>query len=109
MLEIVHNTRIPFMKYRKYGYAFSLLIIGFGLVSLLMHGGKFRLGVDFAGGRIIEYRFSQPVTADHLRKATDQLGLRDAEIQESGTGGLSRYQTTTTSVRWWAPLRVPSS
>jgi hypothetical protein len=29
-------------------------------------------------------------------------------FQESGTGGLSRYQTTTTSVRWWAPLRVPS-
>jgi hypothetical protein len=28
-------------------------------------------------------------------------------FQESATGGLSRYQTTTTSVRWWAPMRVP--
>src|SRR5512140_1676995 len=88
MLEIVHNTRIPFMKYRKWGYGFSLAVMAIGFASLIMHGGKFKLGVDFAGGRIIEYRFNQPVTADHLRQVTDALSLKDAEIQESGTGGL---------------------
>jgi preprotein translocase subunit SecF len=84
MLQIVHNTKIPFMKYRRFAYAFSLAVIAVGLVSLAAHGFKFRLGVDFAGGRLIEYRFSQPVTADFLRKTIDDLGLRDAEIQEAG-------------------------
>ena len=28
-------------------------------------------------------------------------------FQESGTGGVWRYQTTTNSVKWWAPIRVP--
>jgi hypothetical protein len=28
-------------------------------------------------------------------------------FQESGAGGLSRYQTTSSSVKWWAPVRVP--
>jgi preprotein translocase subunit SecF len=87
MLQIIHDTRIPFMKYRRYAYAFSLVVMVVGVVSLIMHGGKFRLGVDFAGGHIVEYRFSQPVTADHLRRATDKLGHRGAEIQEVGSGG----------------------
>jgi hypothetical protein len=29
-------------------------------------------------------------------------------FQESGAGGFSRYQTTTNTVKWWAPVRVPS-
>jgi preprotein translocase subunit SecF len=87
MLRIVHNTKIPFMKYRRYAYAFSLSVIAIGLVSLIAHGGKFKLGVDFSGGRIMEFRFSQPVTADFLRKVTEDIGIKGAEIQEMGTGG----------------------
>jgi preprotein translocase SecF subunit len=88
MFQIVHNTRIPFMKYRRYAYGFSLVVILIGVASLLAHGGKFRLGVDFSGGRLIEYRFDHPVTAAELRTTVEHLGLRDAEIQEAGTGGL---------------------
>jgi preprotein translocase subunit SecF len=87
MLRIVHNTKIPFMKYRHYAYIFSLAVIAVGVISLIAHGGKFRLGVDFSGGRIMEYRFNQPVTADFLRRVTDRLNLEGAEIQEAGTGG----------------------
>jgi preprotein translocase subunit SecF len=86
MLEIVRDTRIPFMKYRRYAYAFSLAVLLVGVISLISKGGKFKLGVDFAGGRLIEYRFNQPLTADFLRATTDQLGLREAEIQAVGTG-----------------------
>jgi preprotein translocase subunit SecF len=88
MLRIVHNTKIPFMKYRHYAYAFSLIVIAIGVISLIAHGGKFRLGVDFSGGRIMEYRFNQPVTSDFLRKVTDRLKLEGAEIQEVGAGGM---------------------
>jgi len=88
MLQIVHDTRIPFMKYRRYAYAFSLTVMLIGVISLVLHHGKFREGVDFAGGRIIEFRFNQAVTADAIRKATDHLNMAGAEIQEVGSGGL---------------------
>jgi preprotein translocase SecF subunit len=87
MFQIVHNTRISFMKYRRYAYAFSGTVILIGLISLVAHGGKFRLGVDFAGGRMIEYRFDQPVTAAMLRSSVERLGMQGAEIQQVGTGG----------------------
>jgi preprotein translocase subunit SecF len=87
MFQILNDTQIPFMKYRRWAYAFSCLVLLIGLGALGMHGFKFRLGVDFTGGRVIEYRFSQPVSADFLRKVTEDLGIKGAEIQEMGTGG----------------------
>lgn len=88
MFHIIPDTRIPFMKYRRYAYVFSGILLLIGLGSVIMHGGKFRLGVDFAGGRIIEYRFTQPLNADDVRRATDALGLAGAEIQEAGGEGI---------------------
>ncbi len=87
MLQILQDTRIPFMQYRRYAYVFSILVMLAGVASLIAHGG-FRLGIDFTGGRLIEYRFSQPVSADQLRDATQRAGFPGAEVQEVGTGGL---------------------
>jgi preprotein translocase subunit SecF len=87
MFQIVKDTQIPFMKYRRWAYGFSALVLMVGFVSLALHGFKFRMGVDFTGGRVIEYRFSQPVTADYLRRVTEEMGIKNAEIQEMGTGG----------------------
>ncbi len=85
MLQILQNTRIPFMRYRKFAYMLSGAIIAVGLISVAMHGG-FRLGVDFTGGRLMEYRFSQPLQTDHLRQVVDKLGIQGAEIQSIGEG-----------------------
>ena len=87
MIQILHDTRIPFMKYRRYAYGFSALAMLVGLVGFIAHGGL-RLGVDFTGGTLIEYRFSQQITAQELRRVVDEAGIRGAEVQESGGGGL---------------------
>jgi preprotein translocase subunit SecF len=58
-----------------------------GLVGFVLHGG-FRLGVDFTGGRLIELRFNQRISAEDLRRGVDQAGIRGAEVQESGNTGM---------------------
>ena len=44
------------------------------------------MGVDFAGGILVEYRFDQQLDADHLRDAPGGRRLADAEIQASEGG-----------------------
>ena len=85
MLQVLVGSKIPFMRYRRYAYIFSLIIILAGAVSVVMRGG-FRLGVDFAGGVLVEYRFDQKLQADHLRQALAKGGFSDAEIQASEGG-----------------------
>ncbi len=85
MLQVLVGSRIPFMKFRRYAYIFSLAVILAGAVSVAVKGG-FRLGVDFAGGILVEYRFNRPIEADHLRKALANAGFSDAEIQASEGG-----------------------
>lgn len=79
------GTRIPFMKYRKIAYILSSLLIVAGAISVVAKGG-FRLGVDFAGGIIVEYRFDRPLEVDRLRAAVENAGYPDAEIQASEGG-----------------------
>ncbi len=85
MLQVLIGSKIPFMRYRRYAYIFSASIILAGLISVIAHHG-FRLGVDFAGGVLVEYRFDQKIQTDHLRKALANGGYGDAEIQASEGG-----------------------
>jgi preprotein translocase SecF subunit len=85
MLQVLVGYKIPFMKYRKYTYMFSSMIILAGAISFAVHGGL-RMGVDFAGGILVEYKFDQKLSADHLRDALGRGGFSNAEIQASEGG-----------------------
>ena len=87
MLQVLLGSRIPFMRYRRYAYVFSIALILAGAASVLLKGG-FRLGVDFAGGVLVEYRFDRPVEADELRMALSSLEWTGTEIQGSEGGRL---------------------
>lgn len=54
------------MKYKLWYFIFSLLVILPGLYFLVTAG--LRLGIDFTGGALLEYKFEQPVTLDDLKK-----------------------------------------
>lgn len=86
MLQIIKETKFPFMRHRMKAYAFSGLVILIGLASLVMQGG-FKLGVDFTGGRLIEFRFNQDLSAEDLRGALAEIGYPGAEIQKVGDSG----------------------
>jgi preprotein translocase SecF subunit len=83
MLTIFQNTHFDFMKKRRLFYAISAAWILIGIGSIIAHGGL-RLGIDFAGGTLIQYRLSEPISVDALRDAAGKAGFPRAELQLVG-------------------------
>ena len=79
MFQLLIGTDIPFMKFRRYAYVFSALLV-LGTLGWLVFKGP-RYSVDFTGGTLIQIRTSQVVPADHLRKALEAEGIA-AELQQ---------------------------
>jgi preprotein translocase SecF subunit len=80
MFEILHNTDIPFMKYRRAAYFFSAAVLLATLAWLVVKGPRY--SVDFTGGTLLQLRTTPAAKADDIRRALDDAGLRGAEIQQ---------------------------
>lgn len=78
------GVNIDFVGKMKYAMAFSLILIVIGIASLIYHGG-FNLGIDFAGGSIIQVKFSKNVSADQIRESLESTKLENSTIQQFGT------------------------
>ncbi len=76
------DTRINFVGYRKIAFAFSLLLIFFGISSLWIQGGP-KYGIDFAGGVVIQTKVNntQPVDAGAVSTALDAALLPGLVVQ----------------------------
>lgn len=83
MLTMFVNSNIDFMTKRRVFFVISGILILIGIGSMAMHGGL-RMGIDFAGGRLIEYRMSERVPVDEMRDAVAEAGFSNAEIQAVG-------------------------
>jgi preprotein translocase SecF subunit len=81
MLQLLGDTNIPFMKYRKFGFIVSSLLPIATAIWLIVNGGP-KLGVDFAGGSLLQIRTSEHVPADQLRQALTGAGLSGVELQQ---------------------------
>lgn len=84
MMQLIGETTFDFVGKQAICYVLSGLVIAVGVAAFLMRGND-RYGVDFTGGLLQEYRFSQPVSADHLRASLTKVGLGDAVIQQFGS------------------------
>ncbi|MBD3237362.1 MAG: protein translocase subunit SecF [Candidatus Eisenbacteria bacterium] len=89
MLTIFTNTRIDFMSRRRAFFVVSAVVILIGIASFLLHGG-FRLGIDFSGGRLIEYGVPAEISVEDVRAAAGDVGFGQAEIQRVRGVGDSR-------------------
>lgn len=76
------GTRIPFMKGRNLGLLLSALISA-ASVGLFVYPGL-NLGVDFAGGTVVEIRTAQPADFGALRTSLGGLGLGQVSLQQFG-------------------------
>lgn len=74
---------IPFMKYRYFGFIFSIIITGLCLFTIMTKG--FNWGLDFTGGTVIETQFSQPADLAKLRAELDENGYGNALVQTTGS------------------------
>ncbi len=77
------NTRINFIGKRKYTVWISAVAILMSLGSIFLHGGL-RYGVDFAGGLLIQIRFSKPVDVSEVRSTMEAMGSKEANVQNFG-------------------------
>jgi preprotein translocase subunit SecF len=97
---IKSGTKIDFMGKRTGAFIISGLLIIAGIVSLIVHGGP-NYGIDFAGGTLIQIRFSKPVSPGEIRESLKDVGLTGM-VQRFGAEGvgefLIRLQTTSSDL-----------
>ena len=77
------NTHIDFIGKKKYTIWISAVAILLSLGSIFLHGGL-RYGVDFAGGLLIQIRFSKPVSISEIRSTMEAMGSKEANVQNFG-------------------------
>lgn len=73
---------MDWMKYRLVYFLISLIFIGAGIFSLIKWG--LRLGVDFTGGAILEYKLEKDVSLKDLSGAIEKTGISGSSVQKTG-------------------------
>ncbi len=81
MLQMLIGTNIPFMRYRRFAYIFSAILLLATIVWLAVHGGPY-YSVDFTGGTLLQIRLTRVLAADEVRRVLDEAGLRGVELQQ---------------------------
>lgn len=80
---IIKDTTIDFLKGRKIGYVFSVLLIVASIASIALKG--FNYGIDFSGGVLIDVKSKNgAVDVDQVRKDLSVLKLDELTLQSVG-------------------------
>jgi len=98
---IRHGTHIDFMSKRTVAFLVSAAMILISIISLALHGGP-NYGIDFAGGTLVQVRFTTSVTVGDIRAALNEAGLSGGLVQRFGAEGRAEYlirlQTTSSDL-----------
>jgi preprotein translocase subunit SecF len=87
MIEVFKNVKIDWLANRRLFIAISILLMLAGLGSAVIRqwspGGTeaFNMGVDFKGGTVVTARFKSRPSAEAIRDALSEVGVKDAVIQ----------------------------
>lgn len=77
------GLNLDFVGKMKYAIIFSVILTIISIGSVVVHKGL-NLGIDFAGGSIIQIKFQKNVTADQIRQALKSTKLASSIIQQFG-------------------------
>jgi len=83
------GTKIQFTKYRHIAVALSSLVNLTVLIFLFIHGPN--LGVDFAGGTLVQLKLQDHVAIPDVRSALGSLATGDTVIQDFGQQGSNEF------------------
>lgn len=75
------------VRHRRRWLGASALLVAVAVAGILVRGLDF--GVEFTGGRLVEYSTSRSVDADTARNAVSDAGFPRAVVQESGDGDIT--------------------
>ena len=79
-MHLFKKPNIDFLSQKYICFAISATIIIWGAIDF-MHKKDTAFGIDFAGGQIQEFKFSQPITADAIRGLLKEGKVESAVIQ----------------------------
>ncbi|MGP8153367.1 MAG: protein translocase subunit SecF [Smithella sp.] len=77
------GIHLDFVGKMKYAITFSVILAVIAIASIIFHGGL-NLGIDFAGGSIIQIKFQKAIYADQIRTALKSTKLENSTIQQFG-------------------------
>ncbi|MFH1846917.1 MAG: protein translocase subunit SecD [Candidatus Omnitrophota bacterium] len=91
MFQFFKKPNIPFVKFRKHAYIFSVIIIAIGMFLFVGRGQK-NYGIDFAGGTLQQFKFHEAIAVDGVRGVLSDIGLGESSVQqfEEGKGLIIR-------------------
>lgn len=83
-MELIRpDTRFDFIGKKNFTLWVSAIAILISLGSIFFHGGL-KYGVDFAGGILLQIKFSKAVDISEIRNALEAIGSKDAMVQKFG-------------------------
>lgn len=84
-MEIIkYGTTFDFIGKKKVALFLSLSVIIFGIFLFILKG-RLKLGIDFAGGTLIQLQFKNKVSIDKVRESFRQLSMGNSSIQRFGS------------------------
>src|ERR1700694_5035281 len=89
MQIIKHKTNIDFIGKRRPALFISTALNLAIIVGIAIF--KFNFGVDFAGGTVVELKFTHPVSAEEVRKRAQAAGLHDVSVQGIGSSSENSF------------------
>ena len=78
-MDLIGKKGFDFIKNRKIAYIISVIIILVGLISIIFQG--FNLGIDFAGGTLLQIKFDKSVSTTEVRNVLSEFNLSQSTIQ----------------------------
>jgi len=83
MQLIKPDTNFDFIGKRKLALILSAIVILVGLTSLVVNGGP-KYGIDFAGGTLVQVKFTKATDAAEVKKSLAGLDLGNPVVQYFG-------------------------
>jgi len=84
------GTKIDFLGIRRSAFLLSGLLIGASIISVIFHGGL-NYGIDFAGGTLVQVKFSEPTQVETIKENLASIGLDRSLVQRFGERGENEY------------------
>ena len=83
------GTKIPFTSYRRIAVIISTVVNVAVLAVLFIKGPN--LGVDFAGGTMVQLKFQDKVAIADIHRALENVKLGGAAVQDFGEASANEY------------------
>lgn len=91
MIRVVKpGINIDFIGRKRAAFLFSCVLIITGVLSMVLKGGL-NLGIDFAGGTLVQIKFEKETSPSEIRWGLKGSGLEDSIIQRFGEKEANEY------------------